>query len=183
MANDYLTTTAAAEFCGVTRFTIRNWVTSFGLKAYKTAGGHRRILKRDFMVFMKENKIAEIKKNNPCRLISPCWEFQFKDTGEHDCVNCLVFKEGADKCFLLSKSFGQERIQCRHECLDCAYIKKYYPAKRAVMEKMKRDAVSLHLRYMTRKSEYDTPTSFRKGFYESGRYIASITNVISRKRK
>lgn len=183
MTNDYLTTTAAAEFCGVTRFTIRNWVTSFGLKAYKTAGGHRRIPKKDLMVFMKENKIAEIKKKKPDRLIAPCWEFQFKDTGEHDCVNCLVFKEGMDKCFLLTKSFGQEKIQCRHECFSCAYLKKYYPAKRVVMESMKRGAESHYLRYMTRKGEYDTPASFRKGFYESGKYIASITNVISRRRK
>ncbi|MBU1923978.1 MAG: helix-turn-helix domain-containing protein [Candidatus Omnitrophica bacterium] len=62
MKKEYLTTTQAARYCNVTRFTIRNWVNSDMLKATKTAGGHRRILKQELIKFIKKNNISEVTK-------------------------------------------------------------------------------------------------------------------------
>ncbi len=198
--SEYLTTTQAAEFCGVTRFTIRNWVNSSGLKAYKTAGGHRRILKRDLISFMKEERIAKIHEKGVKEEIAPraksqesrlkntsyriprCWEFHFKTPGKHNCLNCLVFKEGANKCFLILRSFGPEKLQCQHGCLDCEYLKRYYPVKKNVMETVEKGAAN-RLQDMDHKREDDVPVFFRKGLYTSGKYVASITKVISRKKK
>ena len=50
--NDVLTTFQAAAYCKVSPFTIRNWVESGKLAAYKTPGGHRRIRKEDLDEFL-----------------------------------------------------------------------------------------------------------------------------------
>jgi len=48
-----LTTFQAADYCRVSPFTIRNWIEAGVLPAYKTPGGHRRILKHDLDEFLK----------------------------------------------------------------------------------------------------------------------------------
>lgn len=50
-----LTTFQAADYCQVSPFTIRNWIESGVLAAYKTPGGHRRILKQDLIEFLKRH--------------------------------------------------------------------------------------------------------------------------------
>jgi excisionase family DNA binding protein len=50
-----LTTFQAAEYCQVSPFTIRNWVESGKLPAYRTPGGHRRIRKGDLDEFLKKH--------------------------------------------------------------------------------------------------------------------------------
>jgi excisionase family DNA binding protein len=52
-----LTTFQAADYCNVSPFTIRNWVESGKLPAYKTPGGHRRIRKDDLDGFLKKYKM------------------------------------------------------------------------------------------------------------------------------
>ena len=50
---DVLTVNQAGEYCRVSPQTIVNWINAGKLSAYKTAGGHRRILKSDLDAFLK----------------------------------------------------------------------------------------------------------------------------------
>jgi excisionase family DNA binding protein len=52
-----LTTFQAADYCKVSPFTIRNWVESGKLPAYKTPGGHRRIRREDLDEFLEKYKM------------------------------------------------------------------------------------------------------------------------------
>lgn len=117
--------------------------------------------------------------------IPRCWEFHFKSQSTHNCINCLAFKERANKCFLLLREFGSERVQCQYECLGCEYLKKYYPAKEKIMKKIESDAMQdiqdmIHKRH---KEKDDVSAFFKKGLFASGKYLASIKKVVSRKQK
>ena len=52
-AEQLLTTSDVAEYCGVTRMGVSRWIRDGKLKAYRTPGGHFRILKSDFRIFLK----------------------------------------------------------------------------------------------------------------------------------
>ena len=52
-ADPLLTTSDVAEYCSVTRMGVSRWIRDGKLKAYRTPGGHFRILKSDFRVFLK----------------------------------------------------------------------------------------------------------------------------------
>lgn len=54
---DVLTVNQASEYCRVSPQTIVNWINAGKLKAYKTAGGHRRIQKADLDAFLKEHNM------------------------------------------------------------------------------------------------------------------------------
>jgi excisionase family DNA binding protein len=51
---DTLTVFTASKFCNVSSKTIINWVEAGHIKAYRTVGGHRRILKADLEAFMRQ---------------------------------------------------------------------------------------------------------------------------------
>ena len=44
-------------YCQVSPQTIVNWINTGKLKAYKTAGGHRRIVKSDLDEFLKKHNM------------------------------------------------------------------------------------------------------------------------------
>lgn len=48
-----LTTWQAARYCGVSPYTVRNWVNSGRLPAFRTPGGHRRIRRQDLDAFLE----------------------------------------------------------------------------------------------------------------------------------
>ncbi len=54
---DVLTVSDASRLCGVSLKTITNWIEQGHIKAHKTVGGHRRILREDLYRFMKEHGI------------------------------------------------------------------------------------------------------------------------------
>ena len=54
------TTNEAAEHCNVSFQSIIKWIESGKLKAYKTPGGHRRILLKDFKRFLAENDMPPL---------------------------------------------------------------------------------------------------------------------------
>ncbi len=204
MKDEYLTTTEAASICHVTRFTIANWEKCGKLKTHKTGGGHRRILRKNLMAFIRNNHIVSIEKKetNSCAprtgmaenpssgnrvqdtgyRIPYCWEFRFKNINKHHCVSCLVFKERANKCFLINKEFGAEIVECQDECPDCEYLNTYYPARKKIIAKTKQDTIN-YIRNITRKKGDGTSTFFKKGLYISGQYIASIEKTIFRKKE
>jgi excisionase family DNA binding protein len=59
----------AGKFCGVSRWTIRNLVTSGRLKASRTHGGHYRILKTDLETFLHENKLFSFQQSQPRKIL------------------------------------------------------------------------------------------------------------------
>ena len=54
---DVVTISEASKLCGVSLKTITNWIEQGHIKAHKTVGGHRRILREDLYRFMTEQKI------------------------------------------------------------------------------------------------------------------------------
>ncbi len=54
---DVFSTHSAAKFCRVTPMTIIRWIDEGRIKAYKTPGGHRRIMRADLEAFCRENQI------------------------------------------------------------------------------------------------------------------------------
>lgn len=54
---DLFTTFQAADYCKVSFMTIKRWISAGKIKAHKTPGGHYRIVKRDFQIFMMKNNI------------------------------------------------------------------------------------------------------------------------------
>ena len=52
-----LTTFEAAEISNVTHVTIQNWIRKGWIKAYRTAGGHRRIEREHLSEFLNSKKI------------------------------------------------------------------------------------------------------------------------------
>ena len=63
---DVLTISDASKLCGVSLKTITNWIEQGHIKAHKTVGGHRRILREDLYRFMTQQKIPlpEADKSN-----------------------------------------------------------------------------------------------------------------------
>ena len=66
MIMDVLTVSEASRLCGVSLKTIANWIEQGHIKAHRTVGGHRRILREDLYSFMAEHKIPlpEAEKGN-----------------------------------------------------------------------------------------------------------------------
>jgi excisionase family DNA binding protein len=54
---EVFTTDEIAKLCHVTQNSVINWIKSSVLVAYKTPGGHRRIKRRDFLDFIKQNNM------------------------------------------------------------------------------------------------------------------------------
>jgi excisionase family DNA binding protein len=54
---DVVTISEASKLCGVSLKTITNWIEQGHIKAHKTVGGHRRILRDDLYQFMRDHKI------------------------------------------------------------------------------------------------------------------------------
>jgi len=51
------TTHEVANFCKVTMLAVVKWIKQGKLAAYKTPGGHRRVLQRDLMQFLKKYEL------------------------------------------------------------------------------------------------------------------------------
>lgn len=65
----YLSTKDAADCLGVSLRTVQLWVENGTLKAWKTAGGHRRILKDSVDDFLKEKRSLTKKANDNHELV------------------------------------------------------------------------------------------------------------------
>jgi excisionase family DNA binding protein len=57
MSNRVFTTRQVGRFCGVDLTTVINWTKRGKIKAFRTAGGHRRITAEELLRFMKEYSI------------------------------------------------------------------------------------------------------------------------------
>jgi len=68
---EILTVSQASKYCKVSPKTIINWIDAGYIKAYKTAGGHRRIKREDLDQFLKEKgmPLPEVPKGEEKRKI------------------------------------------------------------------------------------------------------------------
>ncbi len=65
------TTFEVAEICDVTPVTIQNWIDKGWLRAYRTPGGHRRVLREDLLSFLDAKNIPHIfnERTGPPRVL------------------------------------------------------------------------------------------------------------------
>lgn len=54
---EVFSTFQAAKYCKTSYMSVKRWIFSGKLKAYRTPGGHFRIIKNDLLQFMKQNRI------------------------------------------------------------------------------------------------------------------------------
>lgn len=55
-----LSTHQVAKLCGVNSSSVGRWTTEHGLACYRTPGGHRRIVARDLVDFMRTWNIPQL---------------------------------------------------------------------------------------------------------------------------
>ncbi len=103
----YLTTTEFARLCGVSRFTIINWVKRGRIKAIKTAGGHYRIPETEALSLLRtynENKDGTFGLEEDRRTK------RHKTVEDEECRRCLTDeqedKKGNEKRKNLLYNFG-----------------------------------------------------------------------------
>jgi len=124
LRKDCLTTTELAKLCGVSRFTIINWVNRGKIGTMKTMGGHFRIPVSEAISFYesihKENN--GVISESLCR----CWEHPEKTNCGKDCKSCLLYKSRINYCFAVVREFGKEVVHCKGDCLNCDYFEEFF---------------------------------------------------------
>ena len=124
LRKDCLTTTELAKLCGVSRFTIINWVNRGKIRTMKTVGGHCRIPVSEaisfYEVFQKDK--SGVTSESLCY----CWEYPQKNNCDKECKNCLLYKSRIDYCFVVVREFGKEVIHCESDCFNCDYFGEFF---------------------------------------------------------
>jgi len=124
--SEYVTTSELAELCGVSRFTIINWVKQGKIKSVKTIGGHRRIPHSEVVSILQAlefNKEKEVMRFEP---VPHCWQYAEKVGCDKQCKDCVTFKKKIDYCFFVMQEYGKEEIRCEGNCLECGYFQKIF---------------------------------------------------------
>jgi excisionase family DNA binding protein len=185
MSNKYLTTSQAAAFLHVSRFTILNWIKNGKLVAITTLGGHQRIPQESIATLLAKKESAHQKINTlPKSSITPCWKAkEARDCGRHNCPECLVFKEQLSRCFLVIRNFGTEKVQCGIDCLSCDYLTAFYPKERKIIEagRAKRAEKTTSVAQPESLPKTEKDNLLKKGFYASGKYFALLKNTGKKK--
>jgi excisionase family DNA binding protein len=125
LRKNYLTTTELAKFCGVSRFTIRNWIKQHKIKAVRTVGKQYRIPVSEAISFL-ETLHLEIFHRDENRVVPGslrhCWEYPEKTNCDKKCTDCLIDGKDTGYCFMVVRQFGQGVISCEGDCLNCEYF-------------------------------------------------------------
>ena len=138
---DYLTTTELARFCGVSRFTIINWVNQNKIRVIRTIGGHYRIPVLAAISFLET--LHKEREGESSGVLGHCWEHPQKTKCKGKCKNCLIYGRDIDYFFLVVRQFGKEVIQCGGDCLSCDYFKgffRFYTKEAALQELYDRES-------------------------------------------
>jgi excisionase family DNA binding protein len=124
MRSAYMTTTELARLCGVSRFTIINWIKKGRIKAAQTVGKHYRIPVSEAMSFLRifHNREKDLSSNSS----GHCWEYPQKTNCEKECRNCLIYRREVDYCFEVVRQFGKGVIRCKGDCLNCDYFEDFF---------------------------------------------------------
>lgn len=127
--NDFMSTTELAKLCGVSRFTIINWVNKGRIKTIKTVGGKNRIPASEAISFLESMHCQNFhKKENDLApdALGHCWEYPRKTNCDNRCKNCLIYGREVDYCFIVVRQFGKGVIRCRGDCLRCGYFGEFF---------------------------------------------------------
>lgn len=124
LRKDCLTTTELAKLCGVSRFTIINWVNQGKIGTMKTVGGHCRIPLSEAISFYES--FYKEKKDDISESLCHCWEYPQKTNCDKKCKNCLLYGSRINYCFVVVREFGKAVIRCKGDCLDCDYFEEFF---------------------------------------------------------
>lgn len=113
MPDRILSTYDIAKSLSVDISTVSNWIDSGKLKAFRTPGGHRRVLRKDFVEFTREYKMpaANIAKGRFNILIindNESISNEIKDTVNKNYPGTGIFK--ANEAFTAGKLLASEKI-------------------------------------------------------------------------
>jgi len=129
LQKNYLTTTELAKLCGVSRFTIRNWIKQGRIKAVRTIGKQYRIPVSEaisFLETMHRETTDEPRNGLAAGALRHCWEYPQKTSCDNECKNCLIFGKESDYCFIVVRQFGKGVIRCQGDCLNCDYFGEFF---------------------------------------------------------
>ena len=128
---EFLTTGQAAELCSVTRNAVFKWIQSGYLTAYRTAGGHHRIDKRELERFMNASRPLPSKNTRAQKRSRRqyCWEYNGNGKVRDACLNCAVYSLRAMRCYEVAKLAPEaphSKLFCNERCEDCDYFKEMH---------------------------------------------------------
>ncbi|MCP4259946.1 MAG: excisionase family DNA-binding protein [Planctomycetes bacterium] len=121
---DYMTTTELAKLCGVSRFTIINWINQGKIRTNKTVGGHSRIPVSEAISFYET--LLKEKIGAKSKSLCHCWEHKQKTNCDKECEGCLIYGNKINYCFLVVREFGKESVHCEGDCLKCDYFEEFF---------------------------------------------------------
>ncbi|NQT02135.1 MAG: helix-turn-helix domain-containing protein [Planctomycetes bacterium] len=124
LRKDCLTTTELAKLCGVSRFTIINWVNRGKIRTMKTVGGHCRIPVSEAISFYET--FHKGKSGVTSESLCHCWEYPQKANCDKECKNCLLYGSRINYCFVVAREFGKELIRCKGDCSNCDYFEEFF---------------------------------------------------------
>lgn len=154
----YLTTTQLARLCGVSRFTIRNWINQGRISAIRTLGKHYRIPASEAISLLQafhldgfDGERAALTSGS----LRHCWEYPRNKNCAEECGDCLIHGSQIDYCFVVVRLLGNDAVRCKGDCLNCGYFEDFFglgdqepqvrePSDRASMEVVTRKAGLLH---------------------------------------
>ena len=126
---DFLSTSELAKLCGVSRFSIINWVKQGKINTLKTVGGKHRIPVAEAIEFL-ENMHCQSSNETESDLVPDalghCWEYPRKTNCDNRCKSCLIYGREVDYCFIVVKQFGKVVINCKGDCLRCEYFGEFF---------------------------------------------------------
>jgi len=129
LEKDYLTTTELAKLCGVSRFTVLNWIKGGKIDAIRTVGGRYRIPAREAMSLLEtlgRRTSQTSKRVLTSDALGHCWEYPEKTNCDNKCADCLIHKKELEYCFVVARQFGKDVIRCKGDCLDCEYFGEFF---------------------------------------------------------
>lgn len=129
---EFLTTGQAAALCSVTRNAVFKWIQCGYLSAYRTAGGHHRIDKRELERLMKVPGLHPIKNGESVqkgKRWQYCWEYNGKGEVREACLSCAVYSLRALRCYevaRLAPEVPHPKLFCNERCEDCDYFREMH---------------------------------------------------------
>ena len=126
---DFLSTTELARLCGVSRFTIINWINKGKINTFKTVGGKHRIPATEATAFLESmhcQSSYETENGLAPDALGHCWEYPRKTNCDNNCKSCLIYGREVDYCFIVVRQFGKGVINCQGDCLRCEYFGEFF---------------------------------------------------------
>lgn len=126
-----MSSTELSQLCGVSRFTVINWINQGRIKSVKTVGGKNRIPVTEAMSFLKRMHHSDApatQQEKPARAngLGYCWEYPRKTNCASGCEGCLIYGKEVDHCFMVVRQFGRGVINCQGDCRMCEYFGEFF---------------------------------------------------------